>query len=404
MEPHIFKSETIYDLPVHREFCKAAREASTPHTIFSLVFVAALVILIGSFESPVSLYGFLTVAGISLVAILYQAYSNQHGDLQYKRILRNNGGKTPHQILTFCENGIHILNRDTKKQLDYAYDQILSIAETKHLLLLYMEHHLCLITDKRWLKGGTREEFIMFLHARCPNLRQKHKNVKLGKLVRWFSLSILCVGTLLALTHFTVPAESGGKMNGMTYAEIATELEKLGITCEDETFLEEMDQYTDDLEYDKVLGLLCYLGFGEYDEKTWEWTPSECGVYWFDAEVLNVDTMYSDFLLGVSALGDGELDFTNVLEDYSAVDWEHGTGTVNISFDWQGCTYSMNAQMMNDWFDVSVMETMCDIIGRKSDKNLYYAYDGGQGYLLFFGDSQWAKEFERVTGINIDNN
>ena len=77
---------------------------------------------------------------------------------------------------------------------------------------------------------------------------------------------------------------------------------------------------------DKAADLLTVLGDGEYDFENMTWTPDENGVYAFDAEVFNVDKVYTDFLTGISSLDKEELDFKNIQEDTSQMNWEEGTG------------------------------------------------------------------------------
>ena len=63
-------------------------------------------------------------------------------------------------------------------------------------------------------------------------------------------------------------------------------------------------------------------------------------------EVMNLDTMYTDFLTGVRALHPQELNFSNMKEDLSWVDVEEGTGTQKVSFDWSGASYTLEATVM----------------------------------------------------------
>lgn len=402
-----FKTETIYDVAVHNEFQNGFKHASLIRTILGIFLTATFASYIFLFQLDIQLvYVYLILGALVFVIRAPQLIAGKKGNLQYKRMVHANGGKTVHQIITFEETDIRTVNRDNKNENHYGYDQILSLIETKNLLLLTMKYRLCLVVEKRWLKGGTVEELKAFLQNRCPNVKKKVRGDKFGRIVNIVLIVVLVIGAIFAVQKlFASGAKGTGQLSrDITGAEIMEQLEPLGITCSDETFLQIIDEYEYESGECKILDMLCWLGFGEYDSETWEWTPSTNGVYWFDAEFLVVNTMYTDFLRGISALDEYDLAFTNIQEDYSNVNWEQSIGTVSISFDWNGRTYKMNASMMNDWFDISVLETVCDIISEKSEKSLYYAYDGGQGYLVFYGDAQWATEFTRLTGISLDSN
>ena len=148
------------------------------------------------------------------------------------------------------------------------------------------------------------------------------------------------------------------------------------------------------------MDLLCYEGMGHYDDYTWEWTPSTSGVYWFDAELFYPDTMYTDFLTGVAAMHE-DLDFENIREDYSDVDWYEGSGTVLISFDWNGQHYVMEAEYNGDWFNSDVLYELMEIVQSDGcDGELAYTHDGGQGFLLFYGERSVISKLAYKTGLN----
>lgn len=205
-------------------------------------------------------------------------------------------------------------------------------------------------------------------------------------------------------------------MNQKSFAEIAEILKELGIEGLTDEIVKEMDDNYASLpeeilmdmmeveEPNKTASLLSAIGRGEYDYETWDWTPGSHSVYAFDVEVMNVSQMYTFFLRGVSAIGDGELDFTNIIEDTSGVDWEAGTGKRRITFDWKGSTYTMEAEDDYDWFDFQVAEQLNEIIAAKGgSKKLYFASDGYQECIVFYCDKDWAKKFEIKTVLELED-
>ena len=64
--------------------------------------------------------------------------------------------------------------------------------------------------------------------------------------------------------------------------------------------------------------MLMYLGMGEYDWETFERTPVSDKIYAQDAEVFNIEEMYTEFLEGVDyIIPDAE--FTDIREDLSGL-------------------------------------------------------------------------------------
>ena len=57
---------------------------------------------------------------------------------------------------------------------------------------------------------------------------------------------------------------------------------------------------------------------------------------------------------------------------------------------------------MYDWFDIEVAAELAELVKEETPgANLYFAYDGGQGVLVFYGTPQWCETFEKATGIHL---
>lgn len=189
-----------------------------------------------------------------------------------------------------------------------------------------------------------------------------------------------------------------------SYAEIAEKLKNFEITGITDELIQSLEsdyvQLPPDVEFDKTANLLTAVGAGTFDAATGTWTPTTNGVYCFDIEIYNLDTMYTDFLLGVSSLDKEKLNFQNITEDTSQVNWEEGTGKRIVSFTWNGKSYSLEAEMHNDWFDAGVANELGKIIKENSkDKQLFFADDGYQECIVFYRDKEWADNFQKETGL-----
>jgi len=413
-----FQGEMLYDLSAMREINKGVLlfqpQVYIPRLIVGVVllyYFAILVIFRTLFDSAFLKY-FLILSAIFIVSQLIVYFKIRSGGIHYKRMLSGNNGKPVWNLVSFDMSGLYISNLDTGNINTYHYEQIRSLAHTKNYLMLQLEYRQYIAVRKDRLTGGTPDELANYLITLCPKVKPRRVRSCLpGYLINWFVLVLWILTLLLALYQLPVVQnliDSTKPINNtMSYQEIADELEPLGIHV-DQEIIDELEEFSISTDYyaygdgySKVMDLLCYAGYGSYDETTWEWTPSNCGVYWFDMEVWNLDSMYSDFLRGVSALNPQELDFTNIQEDISKVNWEEGSGVQSASFDWNGQTYFLGGHVNYDWFDTQAADDLNRIIHAQTGKNLYFAYDGGQGFLVFYGTSEWAKEFKSVTDVSI---
>lgn len=418
-----FTSTVTYDLPLYREFQKGAVGAMGYRAVTQWVLIGCLACLILMIAVTGNISAFLFLAVFLLLAAGVTWIGGRGGGIQYKRILSNSGGQPPRTVVAVSAEGIRTENSYNGNINSFAFDRVRKIVETQNLLILMMEYQQGIVIDKRTLTGVSVEELKCKLLAACTGVKKKKIRTGKGAKIRGIILGVLfALGLLMCLLQ----GVSGGrllgshilqydgiavsKLNGLTYKEIGEKLEALGIGGIDGETVEGLQKEWDALpeEYrqysDKTLDLLTALGYGSYDPETWEWLPSSSDVYAFDMEALNVDSMYTDFLRGVAALGGGELDFTDFEENLDQVNWEQGTGKRSVSFTWNGERFQLNAKMMNDWFDVSVLDDLNGIIApRCGGKQLYFAYDGGQMILVFYCDQAWAGSFEDMTGLPLWN-
>lgn len=418
MTNYRFRAWIEYDLPSYQEINKLLMRRSGR-------YMASLILLMVLTSLYIYFFGIVQQTSITWICILlilaffwgrylFQACRSRDGGLDYKRMLSVNNGLTPRQELCFSEDSIHTHNVHTGSSAATGYSQLQAIYETEHFLIFIHELNLYSAIRKDSITGGTKEELLSFLFEKGTGIKKKKlSGILPGKIV-WVSFIIFSVlGALLAL-WLSSPVQSflhrqQPVNNYMSYQAIAQELEDLGITGIDDALIAELEAY--DLEYDysysynvgnKALDMLCWAGMGEYDPDTWSWTPSDSGVYWFDMEVMNLDTMYTDFLNGIRALDPQKLNFTGIKEDLLWEDVKEGIGTQRVSFDWNGASYTLDADVMYDWFDITVASDLADLVqAQNTGSLLYFAYDGGQGILVFYNTPQWCTKFEKATGIQL---
>lgn len=402
-EKDIFKTETIYDEMVHEAYTLGFT-LSRPGLIWSHLLLEAILLFdLTQFSDHGTIFWFLFWSALYLLinVLLLQIGLKKN----YRKILDAHNGQQPHNRFHLRAEGILIVNPKTGKEVFHSYSEITEIVDTPKLVLLLINKKQCIVLQKCWLLGGTPGELTAFVKQNCPQVRRIH-SIGLGKWLRRILVTTMIVGSVIGLILLSLsPARPAERS---TYAEVAAELSALGITVSDETIAEveafyaEYPQLVPESGFssaDNALELLCMEGMGDYDMETFEWTPSSSGVYWMDAEVFFVDSIYTDFFAGLSAM-DEELTFSNVAEDYSKVDIESGTGTLPVSFDFRGQHYEMYARYYYDWFDDDMLfETVRIVNSGGGDEKLYYAYDDGQGFLFYYGTADDVRALEKLTGL-----
>lgn len=150
--------------------------------------------------------------------------------------------------------------------------------------------------------------------------------------------------------------------------------------------------------------LLTELGMPLYNEE-WEIVSYPKEVFWFDFEGWDLGQDYVTVLTGMQQLAEGSIldQVENIRTDVSEVDWDAGTGTVKVMLDFQGQEYSFNMEVMYDWIDGNVLGIFNSLLTETREKGRFYATgDNGQGALVFFAKEEWAREFEKATGLELE--
>ena len=117
--------------------------------------------------------------------------------------------------------------------------------------------------------------------------------------------------------------------------------------------------------------LLLGLGLGDYDYDTGDWTPRSTRVYAFDAEVFDIEHMYTLFLKGVQTIVP-DIEITNIREDLSGMTEEmtdsddpmipSTDGKRSVSFTCNGHEYSIELDSYGDWFNEKMFSFMDQVL------------------------------------------
>lgn len=315
-----FQSLVTWDLDTYKEFSKGAISIMRHRMIIEVIgifYLIAFMLAMGVMRMDMD---FFSVAIIFLIVWGVVKFVTRKGDLQYKRMLSNNNGQPPRNQIIISGEGIQTQNLDNGNATNFEFQRILSIMETKNLLILMMEYRQGLVIDKRTLTGGTSEELAACLLSICTNLKKRKINSGRGSKIRKrIFLLLFVIDCAFALTlKITDDREtpdnnyeemydlSSGKMNTLPYKEIAGVYEALGIEGISEEQIVQLEHEwkqmsEEEREYlDKDAMLLTEIGCGTYDETTWAWIPSSADVYAFDMEFLNIESMYTELMISCS--------------------------------------------------------------------------------------------------------
>lgn len=163
---------------------------------------------------------------------------------------------------------------------------------------------------------------------------------------------------------------------------------------------ESLREDTAELEEMPYTLFLIWIGMGDYNYDTWEWTPTSEQVFAFDLEVFDVGNMYPLFLEGLQTISG--LDLADAAQDDSSADWEAGTGILDVTYKLNGTPYSFQARLLYDWLDIGILENVNQALEHEGiEKRFYATSDGGQGVLIFYANHDWAKQFFTATGLRL---
>ena len=398
-----FQGHATFNEDVYRDSVNAIRQNHMPIIVIWSILSVCMVLLLPILHIRTARIGFMFLALSTGCAYLYYRLWPLTKKA-YAVFAKSFNGIVPTVYTGFDEYGIHMRHAQSGKELTVSYSSLRRILETEDTLVLILEKNQFLPVRKYSIRGGTPRELCTYLSSHAGLRKSAPSRGKAGTVVTVAYTLVIAFGLCVSLAkEYSDPARNANPIEG--YRQAAEELKSLGITGVTPELLEEIEAiYAEFTDYgytpDYRLDLLCYLGMGEYSDETWEWTPPDSGVFWFDSEAINVGTMYTDLLRGIRSLDPEALNFSEIEEDLSQVNIELGKGRREISFLWEGERHSFTAKENYDWVDTDVIDDIARLVAKSSTgKRLYFAWDGGQGFLVFYADPQWANAFRQATGI-----
>ena len=152
--------------------------------------------------------------------------------------------------------------------------------------------------------------------------------------------------------------------------------------------------------------LLLGLGMGDYDYGTGKWTARSSSVYAFDAEVFDIDNMYTLFLQGVQAIVP-DISITDIREDLSGMteemvwpeDLSHSPtdGTRSVSFVCNGHDYSIELESRGDWFNEQMFDFMDRVLEKENCPLKLYEFPAQMQFIIVvYGTEALAAELRSL--------
>lgn len=185
---------------------------------------------------------------------------------------------------------------------------------------------------------------------------------------------------VIFLVVFIRPAQAEEQMRD----EVRARLEEMGFVMTEEMYrqvCQEMDdylemvsgfegfeQFMDHYETREYFAytMLMYLGMGDYDWETFERTPLSDKIYAQDAEVFDIDQMYTEFLEGVDfIIPDAE--FSEIEEDLSGLtdETDFYEGKRSVSFRCNGNAYEAELDSYGDWLNPEIIFFVNDVLKKE---------------------------------------
>ena len=300
-----------------------------------------------------------------------------------------------------------------------------------------------------YLLGTDKKHFVMILKEcigsdeRAEALKQlcmeKHIAVIMGKKVKYipnwvFNLLIVVLIILYMLSSvwaavrdnrgstqenvqdsspaYYYQSEEFNSADYLTYVPIDKQVEVLkshGLTVSDkivESAKDTMDEYEHMRIYVEgypYTWLLTQMGAPDYNDE-WEVTGYSDEVFWFDFEGWDISTDYITVLEGMMALAPQSAisSVTNISEDTTDVDWDKGSGNIEVSLEWNGQEYTWDMDMYYDWIDVDVLKILNSLLEQTDEEERFYVTgDDGQGAIVFYCSKEWAEEFQNATWLEM---
>ena len=179
------------------------------------------------------------------------------------------------------------------------------------------------------------------------------------------------------------------------------QLRQLGFDLTDTVLASLSRELNCDVNTLSVTDLLLGLGLGDYDYDTDQWSPRSSQVYAFDAEIFNVEKMYTLFLQGVQTIVP-DIKITDICEDLSGMTDEMTfaqdpatppcDGKRSVSFVCNGHAYNIELNSYGDWFNADMFDFMDHVLEKENCPFKLYEFPAQMQFVIMIYCSETQQE------------
>ena len=189
-----FRSEVTYTQEALEEYQRESVFLDRLEIILHTAFFVLMLLVAHPFISP----DFRFYYALFLIVFVVLRRVRIQSATVYNRITSQNEGVPLHQTYEFNDSHIFVVHPRTGNQYKFHYSQVVSIAQTKHLFIIYLEHRQYVLVEKDKLTGGSEDDFIRFLYTACPKIKQKKLRSKTFGIIIYYALIVLLCLVLLS--------------------------------------------------------------------------------------------------------------------------------------------------------------------------------------------------------------
>ena len=144
--------------------------------------------------------------------------------------------------------------------------------------------------------------------------------------------------------------------------------------------------------------MLQSLGLGQWNDEEEDYTPVSDQIYAFDAEVWDIERMYTVFLSRAAEIVPG-LTIGDIREDLSGLN-DNLEGRRAVSFTMDDVEFGLTLQSMRDWLNTEIVDYVNECLSRLDyDGQLYVVSDDvDQIVMLVYGSKAWADTVRAAIG------
>lgn len=300
-----------------------------------------------------------------------------------------------------------------KSSVMMPWESLYCMVETDTDLFFYQkDKRQFLMFPKSCMEG---KEQIESLKGLC---REKQLEILVGKRKKYAPNWLFPILTAILMAGYIVAnvrpmfddSERDAALSNVPFEEQVSVLRSFGFTIPKEmeealgSYFKE-DEVASYVERYPYIWLLSNLTWADREEAWSDWFQDGAEVFWFDFEGWDITTDYIMVLEGMRELSTGSIldDVENIREDTENVNWERGTGTITVLLDWRGQEYSFKMNMQSDWIDAKVLGIYNGLLEKEGiSERFYVTGDDGQGALVLYCTGEWASEFEKATGLDLE--